>query len=149
MYARLSDSAETFATLKKLMTHSTNPNLFDMHPPFQIDGNFGGSAAIAECLLRSEPDGITLLPALPKEWHTGAFKGLCAYGGLTLSAEWADRRIIRAEIRSLQSGLCRLAAEGSFQITDEDGRDVPYRKEADGFMQFETVSGGVYHLMPQ
>jgi len=149
MYARLNDPENVFLMLKKLMQHSTNPNLFDMHPPFQIDGNFGGSAAIAECLLRSEPDGITLLPACPSQWHTGAFTGLCTYGGFTVSAEWSDCRIIHAEIRSKHNSACRVLAEGNFIITDENQQPVTFRKEADGFVQFETVCGGVYHLMLQ
>ena len=148
MYARLQDSTQTFATLRKLMCHSTNPNLFDMHPPFQIDGNFGGTAAIAECLLQSDRDGITLLPACPAQWHTGSFSGLCAYGGFQVSAIWKNGALTECTVTSTRGGICRIYAE-NIKISRETEQKNGIRKEADGFIAFETVCGGTYRLITE
>lgn len=143
MYARLQDSEALYTTLQKLMQNSTNPNLFDMHPPFQIDGNFGGTAAIAEALLQSDADGITLLPSCPAAWQEGAFRGLCAYGGFVISAAWKNGCPESVTVYAKQGGICRIhLPEGcGLQL---DG--ITLGKEADGFVTFETVPQGEYHL---
>lgn len=146
MFARLCNGGHAYEMLQKLMTNSTAPNLFDLHPPFQIDGNFGGASAIAECLLQSAKEGILLLPACPTAWDYGSFQGLCTHGGFRISAAWSEQRITHAEVRSAHGGICRIWAAGDFSITCENGCPITFRKEADGFMQFETVRGGVYHL---
>ena len=146
MYARLHDGEQVLGMLTKLLTGSTCPNLFDLHPPFQIDGNFGGTAAIAECLLQSDPDGILLLPACPKVWHSGRFHGLCAAGGFEISAEWNQNRLSAVTVHSRFGGTCRILSPNALHLQPDQQTITKFRKEADGLMQFETVSGGVYHL---
>lgn len=87
-YARLWDGEKAYENIEKLFSNSTYLNLFDKHPPFQIDGNFGVTAAIAEMLVQSTLERIVLLPALPKAWESGFIKGLCVKGGAVIDITW-------------------------------------------------------------
>jgi alpha-L-fucosidase 2 len=86
----------------------TYPNLFCAHPPFQIDGNFGGCVGIAEMLVQSQNDCIELLPALPTAWETGSFKGLRVQGGGEVSAQWRDRQLQKAGLKAITGGSFRI-----------------------------------------
>jgi alpha-L-fucosidase 2 len=86
----------------------TYPNLFDAHPPFQIDGNFGGAAAVAEMLLQSSESEIRLLPALPDAWPEGKVSGLCSRGGFEISMQWMNKTLTKVKIYSKAGGYTQL-----------------------------------------
>ena len=115
LFARLQDGEKAYENLMGLLRKSTLTNLFDTHPPFQIDGNFGGTAGIAEMLIQSHNSLIRLLPAIPEAWKTGEVEGLCARGGFVISMKWDQGKIQNTKIYSARGGKCRLEYNGEQQ----------------------------------
>lgn len=119
LWARTGDGNRTYKLLKGLLESCTFRNLWDFHPPFQIDGNFGASAGIAEMLVQSHERVIRLLPALPDEWKNGSFRGLCARGGFVLGAEWKNGLVSTLDIASKTGGKCTiLIPDGEGGVTE-------------------------------
>jgi len=100
LWARLQNAEHAYNNLKILINTSTLPNMFDLCPPFQIDGNLGGPAAITEMLIQSTPDEITILPALPQQWPNGSLQGVRVRGGGKVNIAWKDGMLSRFAIQS-------------------------------------------------
>jgi alpha-L-fucosidase 2 len=127
LWARLWDGNRAYKLFRELLSYvppdgakninysgggGTYPNLLDAHPPFQIDGNFGGASGVAEMLLQSDDDAIYLLPALPDAWSSGSVIGLCARGGFEISMQWKDGNLINVDVLSKAGNSCTLRFKG-------------------------------------
>lgn len=140
LWARLWDGNRSYKMLRELLRYvdpdgkktekprrggGTYPNLFDAHPPFQIDGNFGGAAAVAEMLVQSSESEIRLLPALPDAWGTGNVKGICARGGFEISMEWNGKTLKKVIVFSKNGGKTMLVCgDKNQQLSLKKGQKI-------------------------
>ena len=146
--ARTHDGEKAYRLLRKLLCEKTHDNLWDVHPPFQIDGNFGATAGIAEMLLQSGGGRITLFPAIPKKWKKVSFKNLRARGNFIVSAARRNGKIEYCRIQSLSGGKATVSADGikGVTVTEKNGgRKVKYRY-AENAITFDTERDGVYEI---
>ncbi|MBM3239903.1 glycoside hydrolase family 95 protein [Candidatus Poribacteria bacterium] len=148
-FARLEDGEKAYENVLALLRKSTLPNLFDNHPPFQIDGNFGGCAGIAEMLLQSHADEIHFLPALPNAWRDGHFRGLRARSGLEVDLTWREGSAISGILKASIAGKHRLRPPHGQQISEVrvGGELIPLHPDEDGTILLETQAGGKYEVM--
>jgi alpha-L-fucosidase 2 len=152
-WARLEAGDRAHESLAMLMLHSTGPNLFDTHPAgnswiFQIDGNFGGAAAIAEMLLQSHDGATHFLPALPAAWPAGRFHGLRARGGVEVDLEWAGGKATAAAVRTSFKDTCRVRPPQGQRIAEirSGGKTVAFQPGDGGVVSFEAKANGRYEV---
>ena len=138
MWARLCEGKLVGENIAALLAHSTNINMFDMHPPFQIDGNFGGGAGIAEAIIQSHSGEICVLPAIPEEWDSGRVYGIVCRGGFVVDFAWAGGKVTEMYVHSKCGNKCSIV--GSVKV-----EGAAYYEE-NGVTSFATEAGRVYEV---
>lgn len=128
-YARLQKGNQAHKHLMALLRKSTLSNLFDTHPPFQIDGNFGGTSGIAEMLLQSQNGVINILPALPDKWKSGQVKGLCARNGFVVDITWDNHKLNKVKVLSKNGSTMRIKYKDHYRkIETKEGRNYSFNE---------------------
>ena len=136
---------------QELLKTSTLNNLFDTHPPFQIDGNFGATAGILEMLVQSHLDEIHILPALPSAWARGSVKGIVARGAFVLDLKWKEGRIEGMKILSKAGNHCTIRSEEKILVKTKGVKVVSSQQKKGGKLyyltSFPTAAGKTYELI--
>ena len=145
LWARLSDGDRANSIYKSYLQEQCYLSLFaKCYTPLQVDGSLGVTAAISEMLVQSHEDGIELLPALPKEWDAGRFKGVCTRGAFELDMQWENNAIKTVEILSKAGKNCKISTDKNAHVF-RDGNPVQF-KENNGYIEFPTEKGNIYTL---
>ena len=146
--ARTKEAEKAHEVYSLFLKERTLPNLWTVHPPFQIDGNLGTMAGVAEMLIQSHENFIELLPALPKAWETGSYNGLVARGNFELSVNWKKSKISSFKVLSKSGGKCSIKykdIEGA-QIKDNEGKIVLHTFKSDNIIEFNTSKLSEYFI---
>ena len=146
--ARLGEGDKAREAYEQFIRTRTATNLWALHPPFQIDGNLGTMAGVAEMLLQSHDGAINILPALPKAWSTGHFDGLVARGNFVISAKWKDGKATELSVLSRSGGDCRIACPGleNATVTDQAGNTVEVTRDGKDQINFTPAVGETYSV---
>lgn len=149
LWARLRDGNRAYKIFKGYLKDQSCAQLFALcGRAMQVDGTLGATAAISELLVQSHDGFIDLLPALPDEWKTGSFEGVCARGGFELDLDWKDGKIQAAQVRSKAGEVCRIRVGVAATVWSQ-GKPVAAKTTPDGILEFATEKGRRYELQPQ